>query len=210
MADYTTEQERFWAGQFGDEYSQRNRGEAWIAGNTALFARVLAQTRGIRTLIEFGANVGLNLRALGTLLPTATMTAVEINHAAALELRAIPAVHVVECSFLEYDAADQFDLVIVKGVLIHVHPDYLMTAYDVMHRACAKYLLLAEYYNPTPVSVSYRGHADKLFKRDFAGEILRKFPDMRLVDYGFVYHGDPNFPQDDLTWFLLEKQRGPA
>jgi spore coat polysaccharide biosynthesis protein SpsF len=26
-----------------------------------------------------------------------------------------------------------------------------------------------------------------------------------LVDYGFAYHRDPAFPQDDITWFLLEK-----
>lgn len=45
-----------------------------------------------------------------------------------------------------------------------------------------------------------------LFKRDFAGEMLEKYQDLQLVDYGFVYHGDANFPQDDLTWFLLEKQ----
>jgi spore coat polysaccharide biosynthesis protein SpsF len=26
------------------------------------------------------------------------------------------------------------------------------------------------------------------------------------VDYGFAYRRDPNFPQDDITWFLLEKR----
>ena len=29
-------------------------------------------------------------------------------------------------------------------------------------------------------------------------------------DYGFVYRNDPLFPQDDLTWFLLEKGAAPA
>ena len=28
----------------------------------------------------------------------------------------------------------------------------------------------------------------------------------RLVDYGFAYRHDPNFPQDDITWFLMEKR----
>jgi len=28
---------------------------------------------------------------------------------------------------------------------------------------------------------------------------------MQLVDYGFAYRRDPNFPQDDITWFLMEK-----
>ena len=53
--------------------------------------------------------------------------------------------------------------------------------------------------------MAYRGHEGKLFKRDFAGELLDKYPDLKLIDYGFVYHRDTNFPQDDCTWFLLEK-----
>ena len=35
--------------------------------------------------------------------------------------------------------------------------------------------------------------------------MLDRFPDLRLLDYGFAYHRDPVFPQDDITWFLLEK-----
>jgi hypothetical protein len=65
--------------------------------------------------------------------------------------------------------------------------------------------LLCEYYNPAPTTVSYRGHNERLFKRDFAGEIMDRHPEMQLVDYGFAYHRDPNFPQDDITWFLMEK-----
>jgi len=75
----------------------------------------------------------------------------------------------------------------------------------VAHRACNRYICLAEYYNPTPMEVPYRGHSGRLYKRDFAGEMLERFPDLSLVDYGFVYHRDPNFPLDDITWFLLEK-----
>jgi len=44
-----------------------------------------------------------------------------------------------------------------------------------------------------------------LFKRDFAGEMLDRYPALKLLDYGFVYRRDPLFPQDDMTWFLLEK-----
>jgi spore coat polysaccharide biosynthesis protein SpsF len=62
-----------------------------------------------------------------------------------------------------------------------------------------------EYYNPSPVSVPYRGHNDRLFKRDFAGEMLNKYPNLKALDYGFVYRRDPNFPLDDVTWFLMEK-----
>ena len=46
-----------------------------------------------------------------------------------------------------------------------------------------------------------------LFKRDFAGELLDKYKNkLLLLDYGFIYHRD-TYPQDDLTWFLMEKQQ---
>lgn len=64
--------------------------------------------------------------------------------------------------------------------------------------------MVCEYYNPTPISINYRGHTDRLFKRDFCGEILDRYPSLQLIDYGFVYHRDPGFPQDDITWFLME------
>ena len=32
------------------------------------------------------------------------------------------------------------------------------------------------------------------------------YPELRLVNYGFAYHRDESFPQDDITWFLLEKR----
>jgi hypothetical protein len=35
--------------------------------------------------------------------------------------------------------------------------------------------------------------------------LLDLYRELKLVNYGFVYHRDPSFPQDDFTWFLLEK-----
>ena len=81
----------------------------------------------------------------------------------------------------------------------------LEQVYEKMYACSKKYILIVEYYNPNPVSINYRGHEDKLFKRDFAGELMDKFPDLTLRDYGFVYHRDLTFPQDDMNWFLLEK-----
>ena len=72
--------------------------------------------------------------------------------------------------------------------------------------SCNKYLLINEYYNPKPVSIDYRGHSEKLYKRDFAGEILDSFPEMKLVDYGFLYERDPIHKRVGSTnWFLLKK-----
>ena len=108
-------------------------------------------------------------------------------------------------SILEFSPERKYDMVLISGVLIHMSPEALPTIYDLLYEASGRYVCLVEYYNPTPVEVPYRGHTGKLFKRDFAGEMLDKFSDLRLVDYGFIYHRDNNFPLDDLTWFLLEK-----
>jgi len=97
--------------------------------------------------------------------------------------------------------------VLIKGVLIHINPEYLSQVYETLYHSTGRYLLTCEYYNPTPVSGSFTGATvNRLFKRDFCGEILDHYPDLELVDYGFVYHRDPNFPQDDINWFLLERK----
>lgn len=204
---FETEQEGFWAGEFGSEYSRRNVGVDVIAANTQLFARILARTGKLDSVVEFGANIGLNLDALRSLLPHARLAAVEINPDAAGVLRAKPGIEVTEASILEFEPGPPVELALIKGVLIHINPERLPDVYDRLHKASSRYICVAEYYNPTPVEVSYRGHAGRLFKRDFAGDMLDRFPDLRVVDYGFVWRRDA-FPQDDLTWFLLEKTPG--
>jgi spore coat polysaccharide biosynthesis protein SpsF len=91
-------------------------------------------------------------------------------------------------------------------LLIHIDPARLDDVYEKLYETAARYILIVEYYNPTPVAVTYHGNAEQLFKRDFAGEMLDRFPSLNLADYGFTYHRDSNFPQDDTTWFLLEKR----
>ena len=34
---------------------------------------------------------------------------------------------------------------------------------------------------------------------------MDRHPSLSLIDYGFAYRRDPTFPQDDITWFLMEK-----
>lgn len=41
--------------------------------------------------------------------------------------------------------------------------------------------------------------------KKFAGELMDRYSDLNLIDYGFVYSRDTAFPQDDITWFLLKK-----
>jgi pseudaminic acid biosynthesis-associated methylase len=201
-----SEQEQFWAGEFGDSYQERNQGEDILAAKTAAFSHILWRAGAINSLIEFGPNLGLNLIALRRLLPRARFAAVEINASAAGKLRALGGIDVVHDSISKFEPQATFDLVLSSGVLIHIAPDDLPAVYERMYRSCGRYIALFEYYNPTPVEIEYRGHKGKLFKRDFAGDLMEKYPDLKLVDYGFIYQRQPNFPMGDGTWFLLEKR----
>lgn len=204
---FATEQEAFWAGEFGTEYIARNQGAALLAANLDFFSKALRSAQRIGSCIEFGANIGMNLKALQLLHPGLDAHAIEINATAAEQLgEIIPPDQVHSMSILEFQATRTWDLALIKGVLIHINPDHLTQVYDRLVAATARYLLISEYYNPSPVAIPYRGHRDRLFKRDFAGEIMDRHPQMQLLDYGFAYHRDPRFPQDDVTWFLMEKR----
>jgi spore coat polysaccharide biosynthesis protein SpsF len=206
MSTFKTEQEQFWAGEFGDNYISRNQEKMLIASNTAIFSRVFERAQGISSLIEFGSNVGMNLYGIRNLLPEADLSCVEINATAIEHLKKIPDLNIYHQSILAFAPDRQRDFVFTKGVLIHIDPNELPHVYDLMYATSKRYICMVEYHNPSPIELDYRGHAGKLFKRDFAGEMWEKYPDLVLLDYGFFYGRDPRHYQEDMNWFLFEKR----
>ncbi len=202
---FSTNQESFWAGKFGDDYIERNSSDKELGSRLALFTGIFAHTRDISSVIEFGANIGNNLKVIDMLLPRAELSAIEINARAVSVLEKYGKTKVYHQSILDFAVDHQRDFVFTSGVLIHMNPEVLPQIYDLLFKTSRRYVCIVEYYNPVPVEIVYRGETGKLFKRDFAGELLEMFSELRLLDYGFVYHRDANFPLDDLTWFLLEK-----
>jgi pseudaminic acid biosynthesis-associated methylase len=213
---YSTSQENFWADDFGDDYISRNKSSAVYKSKRNLFREIFKNIdkRNVHSIVELGANIGLNLAALQEIneefeaaVHPIEYTAVEINERACDELGKMKKLNVINESILNLGNTDERDFVFTCGVLIHIDPASLDKVYQVMYDMSSKYICVCEYYNPTPTSIPYRGNEDKLFKRDFAGEMLDKFPGLKLVDYGFAYHRDPDHPLDDVTWFLLENTR---
>jgi pseudaminic acid biosynthesis-associated methylase len=205
MNEYKTDQEEFWATEFGAQYIERNASLDLYAANLNLFSKIISQmTAPCSSVLELGANIGMNVGPISQLLPESEYTAVEINQQACQQLE-LTGCNVIQGSILDFKSDTLFDITFTKGVLIHINPHELESVYRVLYENSKKYILVAEYYNPTPVSIHYRGYEDRLFKRDFAGEILEKYKDLTLVDYGFSYHKG-KFPQDDITWFLMEKK----
>jgi pseudaminic acid biosynthesis-associated methylase len=205
---FSTEQEYFWAGEFGNEYIGRNNTLENISWRTARFSKILSHTKGITKALEIGANIGQNLLAIKNLIPSCQFSAIEINPLAVKKLELIPDTKVFKGSVFDFLPSElgEYDLTFTSGVLIHINPEKLPEVYDLLYHCSLAYILVCEYYNPVPVEVTYRGHTQRLFKRDFAGEMLDKYSDLELIDYGFQYHRDNNFPSDDCTWFLLKKK----
>lgn len=191
----------FWAGEFGDDYTQRN--VDLVDHNVAFFDKALDRFNVSEpTIIEFGCGSGMNLAALN-ILYAGHLFGVEINETAAKQAESYG--HIFRRSVVDFKTPEIYvDLVLTKGLLIHIHPNDLPKVYENLYQTTNNYILICEYYNPTPVEVPYRGHSGKLWKRDFAGEMMDIYPSLSLVDYGFTYHRDKN-PQDDVNWFLLRK-----
>jgi pseudaminic acid biosynthesis-associated methylase len=198
-----TEQESFWEGSFGDEYTKRNVTEPEL--RAGFFKQLLERAPDIRTACELGANRGDNLAALRRVRDNLALTGVEVNAVAADVMGRIPGVTPVVSSIQDFNTDKRFDLVFTCGVLIHLNPDDLLSTYKKMVSLSSRYVMVNEYFNPRPVEIDYRGHSGRLFKRDFAGELLDAHKgQLRVVDYGFLWKRmEPGW--DDTTWVLIEK-----
>jgi pseudaminic acid biosynthesis-associated methylase len=203
---FNTDQEAFWAGDFGNEYIERNRSRHLVASKSRVFSCAISKCQRLTSVIEFGTNIGLNLMALRPLLPAAEFAGVEINKKAYNEAKSLGFPKMFNTSILDFKVDKQRDLAFTMGVLIHINPERLPDVYDKLYAASRRYILMCEYYNPTPLMVEYRSHGERLYKRDFPGEFLDRFKGTELVDYGFIYYRDPVFPLGDFTWFLMQKK----
>jgi len=202
---FKTKQEEFWVGDFGNEYSNRNQGDQLVNSNIYLFNQIFKTSSEIKSIVELGCNNGLNFKALKKINKNFELTGYEINKKALKEVTDLNLATVIEQSIIEPLPTNiQYDLSFTKGVLIHINPDNLHSAYENLYNLSKNYILVCEYYNVNPVTIDYRGHKEMMFKRDFAGEMIDKFK-LKLIDYGFIYKRDNYSPNDDAHWFLLKK-----
>ena len=199
-----TKQELFWEGKFGADYTERNA--IVPEARRGFFERILSRTFGVQSICELGSNRGHNLQALSQISPNFQLTGVEINAEAFALLKKIESVNAVQAAIQEFSASEPFDLVFIAGVLIHISPEDLPAVYAKMASLSKRYVLINEYFNPSPVEIEYRGHEKVLFKRDFAGEFLDATKDsFEVVDYGFLWSRvEPAW--DNSSWFLMQRK----
>jgi len=204
-----TSQAQFWRGTFGTDYIERNAASAeQLRGRVALWAEIWGHLAGDppRSILDVGSNIGNNLRALRA-LTAADMYALEPNAEARrvlVEDGVVAAERAMDGLAAAIPLADgAVDMAFTSGVLIHIHPDDLPASVDEIHRVTRRYVACIEYFSDKPEMIPYRGHADRLFKRDFGGFYLDRFPDLRVRGYGFAWKRLTGL--DNLTWWLFEK-----
>lgn len=208
--DMSNQTDQFWAGQPGDNYRERQNEIQLLRSYEAMWRRILSKMHTTpKTVLEIGANVGLNLDVLKHLCPEAEMTGVEPNRSNCDIMRS-KGHKAIETTIQGWVQAEQCDMVFTRGVLIHIPPAHLPNAYAKIYAASRRWIVLAEYYAPKHTQIEYRGQNDLLWKADFAGAMMRQYHGLRLVDYGFIYHNDPEFPQDDVSFFIMEKNANAA
>lgn len=118
MTGDSTHQENFWAGDFGDLYCDRNSGDRLRLNNVVFWAQIIRRIpHPPKSVLELGANIGLNLQVMAQLIGGVSLTGVEIDKKAAQELREWGGAEVIEGSLLDFRDERKWDLVFTKGVL---------------------------------------------------------------------------------------------
>lgn len=209
MTESLPPQVEFWRGSFGDAYVDRNIASSeHLHARVALWSEILGHTLQAppESILEIGANLGINLRALRA-LTAARLFAVEPNDKARSILVKDGIVAATDvrsgvASAIDF-SDDAVDLAFTSGVLIHIHPDDLLVSLREIYRCSKRWIVCVEYFSDKIEMIPYRGHNDRLFKRDFGSFWLDNFPKLRPVAYGFAWRRATGL--DNLTWWLFEK-----
>jgi pseudaminic acid biosynthesis-associated methylase len=201
------EQELFWMQEIDEDYVADNNNFDGELGKSA-WSRILSKVNldEIRSFLDCGSNIGRNIRFLSEVLPNSSANLIELAEKPFLYCKKT---YSIQDSYLgpikSARFETNFDLVFTSGVLIHVNPDDLLETMAKMYDFSKKYILIAEHFSRTPISINYRGEDDKLFKRDFGKLFIENF-DVKLVDYGFLWgHEFDAAGFDDITYWLFQK-----
>jgi pseudaminic acid biosynthesis-associated methylase len=203
MADDGSEARRLeelWEGDFGDDYVERNT----AFDHRQPFWDDLLGRFPIRHALEVGCNVGGNLRWIASHVERAI--GIDVNRKALGRLRAesTGSAGLVAAGRRLPFADGAFDLTFTMGVLIHQPEESLRDVMSELVRTSGRYVLCAEYFAERTEEVPYRDQTGALFRRDYGGLYQRWWPELQLLDRGFLGR-DAGW--DDVTWWLFEQAR---
>jgi pseudaminic acid biosynthesis-associated methylase len=190
-----------WTGDFGDSYTARNT-RSTVPARHDMWRALMP--RHVESILEVGANIGLNLEAISQFSP-AELFACEPNDTARAELAGI-----LEPKNVRSDCADKlgwpdshFDLVLTSGVLIHIAPDKIEASLKEINRVASRYVICGEYFAPSEEMIPYRGHANAMWRRDYGSLFMDTCPDLHPLGTLFAWKRTTGL--DNLTFWIFEK-----
>lgn len=211
-----TQQENFWTGDFGREYTDRNSRHlnewndfyrrTWGQSKLEMNADFLSDLPREARILEVGCNTGMQLRGLQE-AGFSQLYGVEVQPYAVERAKEFTQhVNVLEGSGFDLPFRDDFfDLVCTNGVLIHIAPEDLPRLMAEMVRCSRRYIWGFEYYAPETTAINYRGNEGFAWKSNFAQLFLDHFPELRLVKQRlYPYVLDAERGNQDVM-YLLEK-----
>jgi pseudaminic acid biosynthesis-associated methylase len=204
------EQEEFWQGDFGDEYTLRNAGDwdefyekQWGITRTALNNEFLSKLDRNALILEIGCNRANQLQILHNQGFT-NLWGIDVNQKALGIAKENKSFNIVEGSALDIPFKDGFfDLAFTSGVLIHIFPDDVEKVMQEMYRVAKRFIWCFEYFSEERTEIEYRGYKNRLWKNNFLRLFTELYPDLTVVKQRKVkYLQNENVDM----MFLLEKQ----
>jgi hypothetical protein len=165
----------------------------------AIFSDMLARITDVRSVIDVGAGEGRFLLPLAEHFPLAHLSALEINPTAARGLLSwVPTVH--ECSILDFDLVERYDLVMAMGLLSCIPFRGVIRAYQKLGAMTGRYLLVRDYAGggTQPHSSGY-----PLFRRNYGIQIPHVIGGLKLIACK-PETADPVTPSQ-VSWWLFER-----
>lgn len=212
-----TKQISVWMGEFGADYTERNKFSNEKSFNDFFKTRFGFSRREMNeeflstmdrsyTFLEIGANVGNQLAELQR-MGFHNLLGVEIQRRAIEASKKIwSGLDIVHGSGLDIPFKDNSaDVVYTSDVLIHVSPVDLGSVMDEMYRCSRRFIWGFEYFSPEIQEINYRNHTNLLWKANYCQLFIDRFPNLRLVkvkDYPYLVEEEAgNIDQ----MYLLEK-----
>lgn len=211
------EQENFWSGDFGKNYTDRNTRyneelekiyETWYGVSRAKMNEAFLGNlpKDIR-ILEVGCNTGMQLASLKAMGFT-SLYGIELQSYAVQKAKEFTeGINLIQGSAFDIPFKDGFfDLVFTSGVLIHIAPENLPKVFAEMYRCSKKYIWGFEYFADEVTSINYRGNQGFLWKANY-GKLMRdQFNDLTLVKEQFYpYITEAEKGNVDFMYLLQKK-----
>jgi pseudaminic acid biosynthesis-associated methylase len=213
-----TTQIKFWKGEFGREYTDRNNFDTqswdkfylrnWGITKTEMNNACMGFLDKSSKILEVGCNIGLQLLCLQG-MGYRNLHGIEIQEYAVEKAKEnTQRINIIQGSGYDLPYKDEwFNLVCTNGLLIHINPADYDGIMSEMYRCSSKYIMGFEYYSDTLNAINYRGNEGFLWKADFAQEFCKRFPDLKLV-YKQLYPYISEAEAGNVDYiYLLEKTK---